>query len=78
MSDYCGNYSVKAKVAMVMAAVLFAAAALGIFAIRELWSVNVNAADIRDNWLPSTRICIATARWPRSIASRLVSPTQRR
>jgi methyl-accepting chemotaxis protein len=39
-----------------MAGVLAAAALLGVFAVRELWLVNSNAAEIRDNWLPSTRV----------------------
>jgi methyl-accepting chemotaxis protein len=56
MFDYCGSFSVRSKVAVVMAGVLLVAAALGLFAVRELWSVNANAADIRDDWLPSTRV----------------------
>ena len=56
MGEFCGNYSVKIKVALVMAGVLAAAAILGLFAVRQLWSVNANAAEIRDNWLPSTRL----------------------
>ncbi len=55
MFDYCNNFSVRTKVAVVMAGVLLVAAALGLFAVRELWSVNANAADIRNNWLPATR-----------------------
>nr|WP_279589264.1 methyl-accepting chemotaxis protein [Rhizomicrobium electricum] len=54
--DYCGNFSVRTKVALVMAGVLAAAALLGLFAVRELWLVNANAAEIRDDWLPSTRV----------------------
>jgi len=54
--NYCGNFSVRTKVAVVMAGVLLVAAALGLFAVRELWSVNANAAEIRTDWLPSTRI----------------------
>ena len=56
MFNYCGNFSVRTKVAVVMAGVLLVAAALGLFAVRELWSVNANAAEIRTDWLPSTRI----------------------
>jgi methyl-accepting chemotaxis protein len=54
--DRFNNFSVRNKVAVVMAGVLAAAALLGLFAVRELWSVNSNAADIRDNWLPATRV----------------------
>jgi methyl-accepting chemotaxis protein len=38
-----------------MAGVLAVAALLGLFAVRQLWIVNANAADIRDNWLPATQ-----------------------
>ena len=39
-----------------MTAVLLLTAALGTFAIVELRSVNSRAAEIRDNWLPSTQV----------------------
>ncbi|GAA0530846.1 methyl-accepting chemotaxis protein [Rhizomicrobium palustre] len=56
MSNFCGNLSVRLKLALVMGVVLIAAIALGIFSLMELRSVNANAAEIRNDWLPSTRI----------------------
>ena len=49
------NMTIKAKVIASFAAVLAVTMALGLFAILRLADVNDQAADIRNNWLPSTR-----------------------
>jgi methyl-accepting chemotaxis protein len=50
------NWSIKAKVTGAFALVLLVAIGLGLFAVERLGAVNGAAADIRDNWLPSTRL----------------------
>ena len=57
------NLSVRAKVLIAFACVLTATISLGAFAIVRLGHVNADAADLRDNWLPSTRYIgeVATA-----------------
>jgi hypothetical protein len=50
------NLSVRGKVIGAFAAVLVCATGLGLFAIQRLDAVNANAQEIRDNWLPSTRV----------------------
>jgi len=49
------NWSVRGKVIAAFAVVLLCTAGLGLFAIGRLSAVNTAAADIRENWLPSTR-----------------------
>jgi methyl-accepting chemotaxis protein len=48
------NLSIRNKVTIAFAAATLATAALGVFAIDRLASVNGSSAEIRDNWLPST------------------------
>ncbi len=50
------NLSISAKVVSAFALVLVVTIVLGLFAIQRLSDVNDHAADIRNNWLPSTRI----------------------
>ena len=49
------DVSVGTKVITVMAFIGIAALAFGLFSAAKLASVNANASDIRDNWLPNTR-----------------------
>ena len=49
------NLSIRSKVTMAFAFVLALTVALGVFAVQRLAEVNDHAAEIRDNWLPSTR-----------------------
>jgi methyl-accepting chemotaxis protein len=49
------NWSIRKKVIMAFGAVLLCTAGVGGFAIERLAAVNASAADIRENWLPSTR-----------------------
>ena len=53
---YLNDWSIKAKVTGAFALVLMVAVGLGLFAVERLGAVNDQAADIRDNWLPSTRL----------------------
>ena len=50
------DWSIKAKVTGAFALVLVVAVGLGLFAVERLGAVNDQAADIRNNWLPSTRL----------------------
>jgi methyl-accepting chemotaxis protein len=56
MSTLFRNLSIRAKVIGAFALVLVVAVALGLFAVQRLSSVNEAAADIRNNWLPSTGV----------------------
>src|SRR5579872_27791 len=49
------NLSIKSKVTIAFAFVLSLTLVLGTFAVQRLSEVNDHAAEIRDNWLPSTR-----------------------
>jgi len=51
--DRLMNASVRAKVIAAFSALLIGTALLGLFAINRMSSVNDEAAEIRDNWLPS-------------------------
>ncbi|MFD2184899.1 methyl-accepting chemotaxis protein [Rhodoplanes azumiensis] len=48
------SLSIRAKIVVAFAAVALVTAGLGLFAIDRLATVNGAAAEIRDNWLPST------------------------
>jgi methyl-accepting chemotaxis protein len=49
------DVSVGTKVIAVMVCIGLATLGLGLFSAAKLSSVNTNAADVRDNWLPNTR-----------------------
>jgi methyl-accepting chemotaxis protein len=49
------DLSVSTKTIGAFACVLIATIALGLFSVQRLGSVNTNAAEIRDHWLPATR-----------------------
>lgn len=51
-----GNLTIRAKVIGAFLAVLVVTLALGGFAITRMGAMNDQAADVRDNWLPSTRL----------------------
>ncbi|WP_448206681.1 HAMP domain-containing methyl-accepting chemotaxis protein [Azospirillum sp. sgz302134] len=51
--NYLSNVSVRAKALVCFAVILVCAAGLGVFSINRLSAVNGEAAEIRDNWLPS-------------------------
>ncbi|WP_391349035.1 methyl-accepting chemotaxis protein [Azospirillum sp. A23] len=51
--DRLMNASVRAKVIAAFSVLLIGTALLGLFAINRMSSVNDEAAEIRDNWLPS-------------------------
>ncbi len=46
--------SISSKISMAMGMAFFSALALGLFGLSQTAAVNDKAADIRDNWLPST------------------------
>jgi methyl-accepting chemotaxis protein len=48
--------TIRVKVLVAFATVFLVTSGLGIFALDRLSAVNAAATDIRDNWLPSTRI----------------------
>ena len=50
------NLTVSRKVIGSFTLVLLATIALGLFSVQRLGEVNAKAADIRDNWLPATRM----------------------
>ena len=50
------NLKIRTKVTIAFGCVLFISIALGVFALQRLSAVNEAAAEIRDNWLPSTRV----------------------
>jgi methyl-accepting chemotaxis protein len=51
-----GNLSIRSKIIAAFACVLITTVSLGLLAQNRLGAVNAAAAEIRDNWLPSTRI----------------------
>ena len=51
-----GNLTIRAKVIGAFLAVLGVTLALGSFAVTRMGAMNEHAADVRDNWLPSTRV----------------------
>jgi methyl-accepting chemotaxis protein len=54
--NFLKNLTIKAKVIGAFGLLLLVTAALGTFAVSRLSDVNDAAAEIRDNWLPSTRV----------------------
>ncbi len=52
--SFWSNLSIRGKVFAAFAAVFMVTLALGLFGLAETASVNDHAADVRDNWLPST------------------------
>ena len=48
------NCSIRLKVIAAFGIVLLVTSALGVLALQRLAAVNAAAAEIRDNWLPST------------------------
>jgi len=50
------DVSVGSKVIAVLVCIGLAFLGLGLFSAAKLASVNTNAADVRDNWLPNTRL----------------------
>ncbi len=56
MVHLLNRLSVRHKVIIAFAAVLVCTVGLGLFGIERLEAVNANALDIKQNWLPSTRI----------------------
>ncbi len=51
-----GNLTIRAKVIGAFLAVLVVTLAVGSFAVTRMGAMNDQAADVRDNWLPSTRV----------------------
>src|SRR5690348_13849569 len=51
-----GNLTIRVKVIGAFLALLVVTLALGGFALAQMSAMNAQAADIRDNWLPSTRV----------------------
>ena len=49
------NISIRAKVMLAFGTVLLVTAGLGLFGVQRLAAVNDQAAEIRNNWLPSTQ-----------------------
>ena len=56
------SLSIRAKIVVAFAAVALVTAGLGLFAIDRLATVNAAAAEIRDNWLPSTAYLATVAK----------------
>jgi methyl-accepting chemotaxis protein len=54
MLSLLGKITIRTKVLVAFACVLFTTLALGAFAIQRLGAVNDEAVEVRDNWLPST------------------------
>ena len=53
---FLSNWSIRTKVAVSFGFVLAVTVALGLVAIQRLGGVNSAAAEMRDDWLPSTRL----------------------
>ena len=51
-----GNLTIRVKVISAFLALLVVTLALGGFALTRMGAMNTQAADVRDNWLPSTRV----------------------
>ncbi|MDB5360826.1 MAG: putative methyl-accepting chemotaxis protein [Rhodospirillales bacterium] len=73
------NMTIKAKVIAAFGAVLAVTMALGLFALLRLAEVNDQAAEIRNNWLPGTRVVgelsDKTERYRIAEASYVMAPT---
>jgi len=54
--SFLNNLSIRGKVLAAFACVFVTILGLGLFAAERLSQVNHEAADIRDNWLPGTRV----------------------
>jgi methyl-accepting chemotaxis protein len=54
MLSLLGKITIRTKVLVAFACVLFTTLALGAFSIQRLGAVNDEAVEVRDNWLPST------------------------
>src|SRR6476646_6611485 len=55
MSGFISQFSIRAKLIMAFATILFGTIAMGVFAVQRLDGVSATAADLRDNWLPASR-----------------------
>ena len=56
MSYIYGSLSIRLKIVLAFAFMLCCTIGLGLFSIQRLEAVNANAQEIKDTWLPSTRI----------------------
>ena len=78
MSDIFSPISIRLKVVLAFALVLLCTIGLGVFALQRLDGVNLAAAEIRDNSLPSTRIlgdlAYHTMRFRQLEVSRVAAP----
>ncbi|MDB5503374.1 MAG: Chemotaxis protein [Tardiphaga sp.] len=48
--------SIRAKITIVISFLLIAMTGMGLLAVSKMQTINANAADIKDNWLPSVRV----------------------
>ena len=73
------NMLVRTKVVIAFGFVLLLTAGLGMFSVQRLGAVNDSAADIRDNWMPSTvvlgMVWHDTMRYRQIEATALLAPT---
>jgi methyl-accepting chemotaxis protein len=67
MSRLLSQLSIRAKLTMAFATILLGTIALGLFAVQRLDGVSAAAADLRDNWLPSSRALGDTGRFAEQI-----------
>src|ERR1700760_4535443 len=56
MLSLFSRYTIRANVVGAFALALVCTIGLGLFSVQRLDAVNAAAADIRNNWLPSTRL----------------------
>ncbi len=56
VSHIFSSISIRLKLLLAFAAILCCTVALGLFSAQRLEAVNANAQDIKENWLPSTRV----------------------
>jgi methyl-accepting chemotaxis protein len=63
MSGLFSRFSIRAKLITAFALVLCGTVGLGLFAVQRLDAVSATAADLRDNWLPTTRSLADVARF---------------
>jgi len=73
------NLSIRTRVFAAFAMVLFITLGLGLFAMLRLGQVNDSASEIRDNWLPATRLLgdfsSATLRFRQLEATHIIAAT---
>ena len=50
------KYSIRAKIAVVVAFLLLAMTSMGLLAVRNMHAINAGTVDIAGNWLPSVRV----------------------